>query len=131
MLLEVSKLFDLLSLSRSSNYILKNDNKNKLHEQHIFVAFLFILDIIIIIIIIIIMCQVCCRHRRSWPSNSSMSSVLLMSSLLGDSFLLMKLVRLSVYFVRCLPLILVPQIFPLNIYLGGRRSLPGRARDSW
>ena len=45
----------------------------------------------------------------------SLSSVLLMCSLLGDSFLVTKLFRLSVYFVRCLPLLLVPQIFPLNI----------------
>ena len=42
-------------------------------------------------------------------------SVLLMSSLLGDSVLVTTLFRLSVYFVRCLPLILVPQIFLINI----------------
>ena len=47
--------------------------------------------------------------------QSSLSSALLMSSLLGDSFLVTKLFRLSVYFVPCLPLLLVPQIFPLNI----------------
>ena len=46
----------------------------------------------------------------------SLLSVLLMSSLLGDSFLVTKLFRLPVYFVHCLPLLLVPQIFPLNIY---------------
>ena len=44
----------------------------------------------------------------------SLSSVLLMSSLLGDSFLVTKLFKLSVYFVHCLPLLLV-QTFPLNI----------------
>ena len=42
---------------------------------------------------------------------SSLSSVLLMSSLLGDSFLVTKLFRLSVYFVRCLPLPLVLKSF--------------------
>ena len=47
--------------------------------------------------------------------QSSLSSVLLMSSLVGDSFLVMKLFRLSVYFVGCHPLLLAPQIFPLNI----------------
>ena len=47
--------------------------------------------------------------------QSSLSSVLLMSSLLGDSFLVSKLLRLSVYFVRCLPLLLIPQIFPPNL----------------
>ena len=47
--------------------------------------------------------------------QTSLSSVLLMSSLLGDYFLVTKLFRLSVHFVRCLPLLLVPQIFPLNI----------------
>ena len=47
--------------------------------------------------------------------QSSLSSILLMSSLLGDSFLVTKLFRLSVYFVCCLPLLLVPQIFPRNI----------------
>ena len=45
----------------------------------------------------------------------SLLSVLLMSSLLGDSFLVTKLFRLFAYFVGCLPLLLVPQIFPLNI----------------
>ena len=39
-----------------------------------------------------------------------LSSGLLMSSLLGHSFLVLKLFRLSVYFVRCFPLLLVPQI---------------------
>ena len=53
----------------------------------------------------------------------SFSSVLLISSLLGDSFLVMKLFRLSLYFVRCLPLILVPQIFPLNIYFSSQSAL--------
>ena len=47
--------------------------------------------------------------------QSCLSSILLMSSLLGNSFLVTKLFRLSVYFVRCLPLLLVPQISPLNI----------------
>ena len=42
-------------------------------------------------------------------------SLVLLSSLLGDSFLVTTLFRLSVYFVRCLPLLLVPQIVPLNI----------------
>ena len=40
-----------------------------------------------------------------------------MRSLLGDSFLVKKLFRLSVYVVRCLPLLLVPQFFPFNICL--------------
>ena len=47
--------------------------------------------------------------------QSSLSSVFLMSSLLGDSFLVIKLFKLSVYFVRCFPLLLVPLIFPNNI----------------
>ena len=47
--------------------------------------------------------------------QTSLLSGLLMSSLLGDSFLVTKLFRLFVYFVRCFPLLLVPQIFPLNI----------------
>ena len=47
--------------------------------------------------------------------QSSLSSVLLMSSLLGKSFLVKMIFRLSLYFLRCLPLLLVPQIFPLNI----------------
>ena len=46
--------------------------------------------------------------------QSSLSSLLLMSSLLRDSFLVRKLFRLSVYFACCLPLLLIPQIFPLN-----------------
>ena len=45
----------------------------------------------------------------------SLLSVLLMSSLLGDSFLVTKLLRRSVYLVRCLPMLLVPRIFPLCI----------------
>ena len=44
----------------------------------------------------------------------SLSSVLLMSSLLGYSFLVTKLFRLYVYCVPCLPLLLVQQIFPIN-----------------
>ena len=52
-----------------------------------------------------------------------LSSVLLISSLLGDSFLVRKLFRLSVYFVRYLPLLLVPQIFPLNIYFSSSSAL--------
>ena len=53
----------------------------------------------------------------------SLSSVLLMSSLMGDSFLVTKLFRLSVYFVRCRPLLLVPQIFPLNICFSSPSAL--------
>ena len=55
--------------------------------------------------------------------KSSLSSVLLMSSLLGDSFLVTKLFRLSVHFVSCLPLLLVPQIFPLNICFSSPSAL--------
>ena len=55
--------------------------------------------------------------------QSSLSSVLLMSSLLGDSFLVTKLFRLSVYFVRCLSLLLVQQIFPLNISFSSPSAL--------
>ena len=47
--------------------------------------------------------------------QSSLSPVLLMSSLLGNFFLVTNSFRLTVYFVRCLPLLLIPQIFPLNI----------------
>ena len=49
--------------------------------------------------------------------QSPLSPVLLISSLLGDSFLVTNLFRLSVYFVHCLPLHLIPQIFPPNINL--------------
>ena len=45
--------------------------------------------------------------------QSSLPSILLISSLLGDSFHVTELLRLSVYFVRCLPLLLVTEIFPL------------------
>ena len=38
-------------------------------------------------------------------------------------FLVMKLLRLSVYLVRCLPLLLVPQIFPLNICFSSSSAL--------
>ena len=55
--------------------------------------------------------------------HSSLSSVLLMSSLLGDSFLVTKFFRLSVYFVRCLLLLLVQQIFPLNICFSSPSAL--------
>ena len=53
----------------------------------------------------------------------SLSTVLPMSSLLGDYFLVTKLFRLSVYFVRCLPLLLIPQIFPLNICFSSPSAL--------
>ena len=55
--------------------------------------------------------------------QSSLLSVLLMSSLLGDFFLVMNLFRLSVYFVRCPPLLLVPQISPLNICFSSPSAL--------
>ena len=45
--------------------------------------------------------------------QSSLPSILLISSLLGDSFHVTELLQLSVYFVRCLPLLLVTEIFPL------------------
>ena len=70
------------------------------------------------------MCQVCCRHQRSWPYNPlCYHSLLLMSSLLGNSFLVTKLFILSVYFVCCLSLLLVPQIFPLNICFSSPSAL--------
>ena len=53
----------------------------------------------------------------------SLLSVLLMSSLLGDSFLVTKLFRLSVNFVLCLPVLMVPQIFPLNICFSSPSAL--------
>ena len=55
--------------------------------------------------------------------QSSLSSVFLMSVWLGDCFLVTKLFRLSVYFVRCLPLLLLPKIYPLNIYFSIPSSL--------
>ena len=55
--------------------------------------------------------------------QSSLSSVLLMSLLLRDFFLVTLLFRLSVYFVRCHPLILVPQIFPLNFCFSSPSAL--------
>ena len=42
---------------------------------------------------------------------------------MGDSLLVTKLLRLSVYFVRCLPLLLVPQIFQLNICFSSPSTL--------
>ena len=42
---------------------------------------------------------------------------------MADSFLVTKLFRLSGYFVRCLSLCLVPQIFLLNIYLSSPSAL--------
>ena len=53
----------------------------------------------------------------------SLSSVLLMSSLLGDSFLVTKLFRLSVYVMRCIPLLLEPQIFPLSLCFSSPSAL--------
>ena len=53
----------------------------------------------------------------------SLLSVLMMSSLLGDSFLVTKLFRLSVCFVRCLSLFLLPQIFPLKICFSSQSAL--------
>ena len=54
----------------------------------------------------------------------TLSSVLLMSSLLGDSFFFVKILfRLSMYFVRCLPLLLVPQNFALNICFSSPSAL--------
>ena len=55
--------------------------------------------------------------------QSSLSSFPLMSSLLGDFSLVTKLFRLSVHFVSCLPLLLVPQIFPLNICVSSPSAL--------
>ena len=55
--------------------------------------------------------------------QSSLSSVLLMSLMLGDSFLVTELFRLSVYFVPCLPLLLVLQMFPLNICFSSPSAL--------
>ena len=52
-----------------------------------------------------------------------LSSVLLMSSLLGDSFLVTKLFILSMYSVRFFPLLLVPQICPLNICFSSPSAL--------
>ena len=49
--------------------------------------------------------------------QSSLSSVLLMSSLLGDSFFVSKLFRQSAYFLRCLPLLLVPLNLPTQYLL--------------
>ena len=46
-----------------------------------------------------------------------------MSSLLGDYFLAKKLFRLSVYFVRCRPLLLIPQNFSHNIYFSNPSAL--------
>ena len=52
----------------------------------------------------------------------SLSSVLLMSSLLGDSYHCYEVIQ-TVYFVRCLPLLLVPQTFPLNICFSSPTAL--------
>ena len=55
--------------------------------------------------------------------QSFLSSVLLGSSLLGDSVLVTQLFRMSVYFLCCLPLLLVPQIFSLNVCLSSPSAL--------
>ena len=55
--------------------------------------------------------------------HCSLSPVLLMSSLLGDSVLVMLLFRLSVYFGQCIPLLLVPQIYPPNICFSNPSAL--------
>ena len=55
------------------------------------------------------------HHHHHHVPGLLQSSVLLRSSLLGDSLLVTKFFRLSVYFVRFRLLLLVPQIFPLNI----------------
>ena len=47
--------------------------------------------------------------------QSSLSSVLLMSSSLDEFFFITKLFKLSMYFMRCFTLLLKPQIFPLNV----------------
>ena len=52
-----------------------------------------------------------------------LSSVLLISSLLGDYFLVTKLLSIFVYFVRFLPLLLVPQISPLKICFSSPSAL--------
>ena len=49
-------------------------------------------------------------------SQSSLSSVIMKSSLLRDSFLVTKLFRLSVYFVRCLPLLLLHSLFAFLVH---------------
>ena len=43
--------------------------------------------------------------------------------IVGRFFPCLKLFRLSVYFVRCLPMLLVPQIFPLNICFSSPSAL--------
>ena len=63
------------------------------------------------------------QTQATMALRSSLSSFLLMSSLLGYSFLVTKLFRLSVYFVRCLPLLLISQIFPLNNCLSSPSAL--------
>ena len=52
----------------------------------------------------------------------SLSSVVLMSSLLRDSFCSVIIQAVSV-FGRCLPLLLVPHIFPLNICFSSPHAL--------
>ena len=63
------------------------------------------------------------RSHTPRSKQEHQSSVLLMSSLLGDSILVTKLFRLFVYFVRCLPLLLVPQILALNICFSSPSAL--------
>ena len=55
--------------------------------------------------------------------QSSLSSVLLMRSMLGDSFVVTYLFGLSLNFVCCLTLLLVPHIFPLNICFSSPSAL--------
>ena len=60
------------------------------------------------------MCQVCCRHRQSWPSNPlDEPDVGRFFSCFSD----------CLYFVCCLSLLLVPQIFPFNICFSSPSAL--------
>ena len=67
-------------------------------DQFIIIFIIFIL--LLLIIIIILMCQVCCRHRRSEHSNPVCRQFYWLAHCWEIFFLVTKLFRLSVYFVR-------------------------------
>ena len=74
----------------------------------------------------IIFIIICCRHWRSWPSNRLCRQLSRRADCWEIDFCVMKSFRLTVYSVRCLPLLLVPQIFPLirSVYLPRNCSCP-------
>ena len=76
----------------------------------------FILEIRIIII-----CQICCRHWLSWPSNPLCCQFSWWAHFLEILFLLQS--YSDCLCILCLSLLLVPQVFPLNICFSSPSAL--------